>query len=118
MGKTILVVEDDDAIRSLLVELLTEAGHDVHEASGGSEGLDLVAVVRPDLIILDKLMAAGDGTMFARGYRAMPGPHSPIIGLTAARDAEGWGPDIGVKTLLTKPFDIDDLMKAVEEAAA
>jgi two-component system, NtrC family, nitrogen regulation response regulator GlnG len=118
VGKRILVVEDDDAIRSLLVELLTDAGHEVHTASGGIEGLERVATVVPDLIVLDKLMAAGDGTMFARGYQAMPGPHAPILGLCATRDAEQWGREIGVKSLLTKPFDIDELVKAVEAAAA
>ena len=53
---TILVVDDDDSIRSLLHQELGEAGYEIVEASNGKEALECVRKQRPDLIILDIMM--------------------------------------------------------------
>ena len=58
-------------------------------------------------------MADGDGTFFAKGYAALRGRHAPIVGLCAAREAEEWAREVGLATLVTKPFDIDELLATI-----
>lgn len=112
-GKRILLAEDDDAIRQLVTDLLTEAGYDVSQARNGTEALERVAVWRPDLILLDQRMPGSDGTEFARGYEKTRPPRAPIIALCAAIDAEAWARSIGAAAYLVKPFDIDTLFATV-----
>lgn len=113
-GKRILLIEDDAAIRQLVTDLLTDSGHHVLAAASGRQGLERVGAFRPDLIILDKLMPDGDGTMFATGYRKMRGRRAPIIALCATRDGPEWATAIGAAKYVTKPFDIDALLQAVQ----
>lgn len=108
----ILVVEDDGAIQALVSEMLRDAGYEVAVASGGSEGLVRAREFRPDLIVLDKLMPNGDGTSFASAYRASSGK-APIVALSAGREAEEWARQIGAVGLVTKPFDVDELLEVV-----
>lgn len=116
MIKRILVVEDDLAIQQLVGEVLREAGYEVDLAGGGREGLERARTRAPDLILLDKLMPNGDGTSFASAYRSETPRPAPILGLCASRDADGWARTIGAVGLVTKPFDIDDLLAAVRAA--
>ncbi|MEA2662976.1 MAG: hypothetical protein QOH08_2548, partial [Chloroflexota bacterium] len=70
--------------------------------------------VRPQLILLDKLMPEMDGTAFAGSYRRRPHP-IPIVALCAARDAAEWAASIGAVGHLGKPFDVEDLVAAVAQ---
>lgn len=110
------MVEDDEVIRALVHEVLMDGGLDVREARSGNEALACVGEIRPDLILLDKLMPDGDGTTFAREYRTRKGPHAPIVALSAAADAAEWAGQIGAVAYLGKPLDIDDLLTAVKMA--
>ncbi len=116
--RKVLIVEDDEAIRALVHDLLEDAGYDVHEARSGRDGIERVRAVRPDLILLDKLMPDGDGTAFAREYHAARGPHAPIVALSAAADASDWATQIGAAAYLGKPLDIDELVRVVRAAIA
>ena len=106
-------MEDDDAIRVLIQDLLENAGYAVSTARTGTEGLERVGEARPDVILLDKLMPQGDGTLFAREYRRRPGPHAPIVALCASHDAEEWSRSIDAAAIVVKPFDIGHLLAAV-----
>jgi DNA-binding response OmpR family regulator len=112
-GKRILLAEDDDAILQLVTDVLTDAGYEVAQARSGSEALERAAVWRPDLILLDKSMPGG-GTAFAIAYRTER-TRAPIVGLSAAIDAESWAASIGAATYIAKPFDIDTLLSTVAE---
>ncbi|MDE3113593.1 MAG: response regulator [Chloroflexota bacterium] len=113
-ARRVLVVDDDDAIRQLLVDLLSDAGYRVEEARGGREALEKVRDGgRPDVILLDKLMPDGDGTMFAETYARLPGRHAPIVGLCASRDGEQWATRIGAVAHVVKPFDIEHLLSII-----
>ena len=116
--RTVLIVEDDDAIRLLIREVLTDAGYDTREARTGREGLEQARADPPAAIVLDRFMPDGDGSQFAREYRAARGPHAPIIALSAAADAAQWATSIGAAAYLAKPLDIDDLLRVVEAAIA
>ncbi len=111
--RRVLVVEDDDAIRQLVADLLSEAGYEVETATGGREALERADDARPDLILLDRVMPDGDGTEFALAYAKRRGRRARIVALCATHDAEGWARSIGAVGLIVKPFDIDDLLATV-----
>lgn len=116
-ARRVLIVDDDDAIRQLLTELLTEAGYVVDQARGGREGLERAAASPPDIILLDKLMADGDGTMFAETYASMTGRRAPIVAMCASRDGAQWSETIRAAAHVPKPFDIEDLLGIVARHA-
>jgi CheY-like chemotaxis protein len=62
-------------------------------------------------------MPGADGTTFAVGYADSAPPLAPIIALCASRDGEEWSAAIGAAALVTKPFDIDDLLGAIASVA-
>ncbi len=84
--KKILVVEDNEDNRHILVYRLRKIGDfDIIEAANGQEALDLIAQNPPDLMFLDLKLPVLDGWEAARRIRSMPGPirNLPIIALTA-----------------------------------
>lgn len=108
----ILVVDDDEAIQELIATTLIDEGYQATTAPHGAAALKLIDEP-PDLILLDMRMPVMDGWQFAQAYRAGPGPHAPIIVLTAARDAAGVAAQIGAVAYLPKPFLLDDLLDLV-----
>ena len=112
---TILVVDDDTPIRSLLRQELSDAGYQVKEAADGKEALDLVRVSRPDLIILDVMMPEINGFDVAAVLKNDPSTMDiPIIILSIVQDKER-GFRIGVDRYLTKPIDTEKLFHEVDE---
>ncbi len=102
---SILVVDDDDAIRSLLKQELGEAGYLIDEASNGKEALARVRAKRPDLIILDVMMPEMNGFDVAAVLKNDPQTMDiPIIVLSIVQDKTR-GFRIGVDRYLTKPID-------------
>ncbi len=84
-SKTILVIDDTLENRSMLVELLTELGFQVKEATQGQEGLTMLQETSVDLIILDLMMPVMDGFEFAKTVRSLPTyQHLPIIAASAS----------------------------------
>ena len=114
----VLVVEDDTAIREFVAEALADEGHRVRLAGHGAAALEAVRSAPPDLILLDMRMPVLDGWEFARRYRAAPGPHAPIVCMTAAADAAARAAAIGADATLAKPFDLVALLSVVEHFAA
>src|SRR5712692_3825603 len=81
----ILIVEDDGAIRSLLVNVLGEEGYEAAEAGDGVHALEKIRENVPDLILLDLFMPRMDGWQFLERSRAVRGCESvPVIVLSAA----------------------------------
>ncbi len=102
---TILVVDDDDGIRSLLKQELTEAGYNVEEAINGKEAISKIRTHRPDLIILDVMMPEMNGFDVAAILKNDPQTMEiPIIILSVVQD-KSRGFRIGVDRYLTKPID-------------
>ncbi|HOG47143.1 MAG TPA: response regulator [Anaerolineae bacterium] len=113
----VLVVDDDQGILDFVSDLLTDEGYDVAEAADGAEALTMAREQPPALILLDMRMPVMDGWQFADKYRAEPGPHAPILVMTAARDAADIAADIHAQGYLAKPFNLDDLLSVVERHA-
>ena len=113
----VLIVEDDDGIRDLVDLVLTSAGYEILTASDGAAALQVLGTVHPDLVLLDMRMPVMDGWELARRYRAMPGPHAPIVVMTAARDAAQRAAEIDANGYLGKPFDMGELLALVRHLA-
>ncbi len=82
-GARVLVVEDDDAIRAILRDMLEREGCTVDVAENGLVALERVAKAKPDIILLDLLMPKMDGFEFLAALRARDGSEIPIVVLTA-----------------------------------
>jgi two-component system response regulator MprA len=113
-GHTVLVVDDDDAIRRVLARVLGAEGYTVESASDG--GGALVALERhvPDVVVLDVGLPGLDGVAVARRVRAK-GVGVPILMLTARDDIADRvaGLDAGADDYLLKPFASDELLARV-----
>lgn len=112
----ILIVEDEAAIRELLVVNLSHAGHTVIEAVDAAEAIRQIDVQRPDLLVLDWMLPDVPGTDLARRLRSAPDTQDlPIIMLTA-RGQEGdrlYGFDAGVDDYVSKPFSPRELLARI-----
>lgn len=102
---SLLLIEDDDAIRTALELSLTRQGHRVATAATGEDGLQLLREQRPDLIVLDVMLPGIDGFEVCRRIRRTD--QLPIILLTARSD------DIGVVVGLESGAD-DYVVKPVQ----
>ena len=111
----ILVVEDDDAIRRGVVDMLRYNGYRVHEAADGRKGLDLALAVDADLVLLDIMMPGMDGTEVLTELRRTR-PAQPVIFLTARGEEEDRvrGLRLGADDYVVKPFGIEELLARIE----
>ncbi len=112
--KTILVVDDEPSIRSLLRQQLEEQGYLVVEAADGMEAISQVKLMPPDLIILDVMMPAINGFDVAAVLKNNPTTMDiPIIILSIVEDKQrGW--KLGIDRYLTKPIDSENLLNNIE----
>jgi CheY-like chemotaxis protein len=117
-GERVLLIDDDESIRQIVTLFLNDEGFVVREAANGQAGLDALADYRPDVILLDLRMPVMDGWEFARQYRALPGPHAPVVAFVAALSVDEADLGIDAARVLAKPFDLDDLLSALGEVLA
>jgi signal transduction histidine kinase/CheY-like chemotaxis protein len=114
-GKSILVVDDDPSIRSLLQQEFTDAGYAVRLAVDGREALQRIREDRPGLVVLDVMMPEMNGFDVAAVVKNDPATMDiPIIILSIVEDKER-GYRIGVDRYLTKPIDTTSLFHEVGE---
>jgi two-component system OmpR family response regulator len=107
----ILIVEDDDRLRVLLAQTLTEAGWDVEEADDGRTGLAQALGGGHDVVLLDVMLPGIGGVAVCQRLRAA-GNEVPVLMLTARGQvaARIEGLDAGADDYLPKPFDVDELL--------
>jgi DNA-binding response OmpR family regulator len=112
-ASTILIVDDDDSIRSLLHQELSDTGYLIEEACNGKQALECVRRNKPDLIILDVMMPEMNGFDVAAVLKNDPETMDiPIIVLSIVQDKIR-GYKIGVDRYLTKPIDTVQLFSEV-----
>jgi len=113
--RRILVVDDEDNLRTMLVAALKFEGYEVSAASDGREGLVSVKESKPDLIVLDVMMPELDGFGMLKRLRES-GDRTPVVFLTA-RDTSAdaiAGLGLGADDYLSKPFSLEELVARVE----
>jgi two-component system OmpR family response regulator len=113
--RRILVVDDEDNLRTMLVAALKFEGYDVAAAVNGREGLRSVKESKPELIVLDVMMPELDGFGMLKRLRES-GDRTPVIFLTAkdtSADAVA-GLGLGADDYLSKPFSLEELVARVE----
>ena len=112
-AKTILVIDDEPSIRSLLRQEISEVGYQVREAVNGKEGLNSIREEKPDLVILDIMMPEMNGFDVAAILKNDPETQRiPIIVVSIVEDQERIN-RLGVDGYLTKPIDIGRLLKEI-----
>jgi CheY-like chemotaxis protein len=114
----VLVVEDDSDLVSLMELVLSDAGYRVRTASDGAVALARVAEEMPGLILLDMRMPGMNGWEFAREFRQRHGRAAPIVVVTAAENARARAAEVEAEGWLSKPFEIDDVLRMVAAHAA
>ncbi|MFD8755256.1 response regulator transcription factor [Kitasatospora sp. NPDC059577] len=110
MTHTVLIAEDDRAIRDSLVRALMLEGYRVRIATNGTQTLAVLAEQRPDVLLLDVMMPEPDGLEVCRRLRAA-GDRTPVLMLTARVEVPDRiaGLDAGADDYLVKPFDVHEL---------
>ena len=112
----ILVLEDNKALRMIVRKALEKAGYKVKTAENGKEGLKVLKEDIPDLIISDIIMPEMDGFEFLKATRKKH-PLIPFTFLTVKSELDDYtkGYELGATDYLTKPFDVDVLLKKVKK---
>ena len=111
----ILVVDDDEAIRWLLREILSTEGYAVRVAANGQEALAILSGgVRPCLILLDLDMPIMDGWQFCAVHQQRTDLAAvPLAIMSAAHDLRVEQPPCRPAAIFPKPFDLDQLLRRV-----
>jgi CheY-like chemotaxis protein len=115
-GKRILLVEDDPAARESIKLLLAIDRHQVAEAAGGTEAIELLRRQPFDLVILDYFMPEMPGSQVALRLRELA-PSLPILMVTAYLEKLA-ASDAPVDAVLGKPFAIEDLRREIAKLVA
>lgn len=117
MNKKILIIEDHDAIRENIVEILEMAKYTVFEADNGKIGVEMALKHIPDIILCDIMMPELDGYgVLYMLHKYTETSTIPFIFLTAKADHNDLrkGMEMGADDYLTKPFDDIELLNAID----
>ena len=114
MAKKIMIVDDDQDIRSYLTQLFQDNGYETVTAGDGSEAKDMVEQVKPDLITLDLEMPNEWGPRFYRKLSQTPELKNIPVIVISGLSGNKYAIQKAVASL-TKPFDPEQLLKIVKE---
>ena len=112
--RIVLVVDDDPAIRELMVELLDEAGYRVLAADFGKQGLGLAQEFIPSVVLVNHSLPDMSGLDLLERLRARPATKRIPVVLVTGRSPQP-GQAGGADRILPMPFDIDVLLTHVEQ---
>ncbi len=110
----LLLVDDEDNLRSMLEAALRHSGFEVHPVASGRAALDAVPAVAPDLIVLDVMLPDLDGFDVCKRLRTS-GDRTPVLFLTArdATEDRVRGLTLGGDDYLVKPFSLEELVARI-----
>jgi signal transduction histidine kinase/CheY-like chemotaxis protein len=116
--RKVLVIDDVQINRAVIIELLTRIGFTTTEAAGGVDGIAIAQAESPDLILTDIVMPGIDGLDVTRRLRAMPPfARTPIIAISASPFGVDGAKSLeaGANAFITKPVDFDVLLARIGE---
>jgi CheY-like chemotaxis protein len=113
---TVLVVEDEPAVRELVTEVLRDEGYEVAEARDGAEAIRVLEQRRSPTrfcaVVLDMMLPRMDGVSVLRRLRDR-GADVPVVAMSASSAHLALAEAAGARTTVAKPFDVDLLLGAV-----
>lgn len=117
--RSVLVVDDDPSVRTLLEMVLEVEGFAVRCSPDGADALEQIAAQRPDVVLVDVMMPGVDGRALTRQLREDPRTADlPVVICSGLADDpaqwEAWA--AGANSFVPKPFDIDRLLAELAEA--
>jgi CheY-like chemotaxis protein len=113
----VLIVEDDEDMRLILMQLLEYHGWEAFAACDGREGLEALERHRPSLVLLDLAMPRMNGAEFRTAQQQLPDrrlANVPVVVVSAVHDAPAYKSSLNAADVLVKPFEADRLLQAVE----
>lgn len=114
----ILLIEDEAAVREMLVDELTEQGHKIFEASNGEEGLKKFLELEPDIVLCDRAMPGMSGFEVLERIRGAHPQYNdvPFVFLTALADPRDRAAvdHLNPSAYLSKPVDFNDLAEKIK----
>ncbi|MFF2484214.1 response regulator [Paenibacillus sp. NPDC058071] len=114
--KKVLIVDDQNGIRVLLMEVFSSEGYDTFQASNGKLALEIVKTESPDLVLLDMKIPGMDGLEILKHIKTI-NKEIKVIMMTAYGELDmiKEATDLGALMHFTKPFDIDEMRMAVNK---
>jgi two-component system chemotaxis response regulator CheY len=121
-GPTILVIDDDEAVRSSLEVLLEAYGYEIVLARDGRQGMAAFRANTPDIVLVDLMMPVQDGIETIVQMRA-EWPDAYIIAMSGGARIGNWdglavARELGADHAIEKPFETDELLVILRQAAA
>ena len=115
---TVLVADDDPAVRSIIGDALRLDGYDVETVCNGRQALTALGQRPRDALILDLEMPVLDGSALVQCLRARRRcRHVPFVVVSACPDLAATGVKLGASACFAKPFDLGLLLAAIEDMA-
>lgn len=117
LQRSILLVDDDEALRETITDLLTISGYKVLIAGSGEECLELLHQGKPDLIISDIMLPGIDGlTLYEQVSREPSSGAIPFMVMSAKAEMHQMLIERGLETVkfVAKPFDTDEFLRQIE----
>jgi DNA-binding response OmpR family regulator len=112
--KTILAVEDDNAVREALVAIFEDEGYSVVSVESGERALEVLSTVSPDVISLDYNLPGTSGMQLVNAIREKRAAQKPPIILVTAQTTLPQDLKEIVNAVITKPFNITELLNTVQ----
>ena len=115
-GAKVLIIDDEEGIRSVLQRTLSAVGFDVVSAGTGEEGTNVFRRERVDVVVVDMVLPKKDGVEtimdIRRGF-----PQAKFIAMSGEKNSEmlGLAEKVGAQMRLTKPFTRQQLLGAIDE---
>lgn len=119
--RTIVVCDDDAAIRHLMVAILATENFAFHQTADAPDAIAAIDESEPALVILDVHVPGGGGAAVLAHIRGRPAlAATPVLVVTGKVQAlaDGWAARMGADAVLLKPFSLDDLRAAVRALVA
>ncbi len=117
MDKRILLIDDDNILRKIVIHHLKKHGFEVKEAANGKEGLEKLKEFQPDLVILDALMPIMSGYDFLKIVRSDKNYKNIkilMLSANAMEDEKKLGLELGADYYETKPFEVNEFIERIK----
>ncbi|PWK79262.1 two-component system response regulator MtrA [Mucilaginibacter oryzae] len=114
--KRIMICDDDEGILDMLEIVLEGSGYTIIPVQNSLHIYDVIEREHPDLLLLDLWMPVLSGDQVLRSLRKNPQTNQlPVIVISASRDGQQIAADAGATDFMAKPFDLDFLLKKIEQ---